>query len=292
MRKRPLRTILTLTSIVLISFALASLTSFSEVKVFNVMESKTSYPLNGILIKTPNFYPLDKEAIKLLPLFLTNSSVYFPRFWVYFPASFQQSGVPGTINVLFNNKSTGIYAAVGINTQEILEYSYLYKSLFKTNGSLSINYSLASLQNSVFIPYTIAGYLNSSGDLRLGSCLSIDGIQYILAGVYNETEALRNLKDADGFSDLLPIDYSVSTQQQSFSFSQMSWSSIVIVNSKSVEHVPEACLTSFFISVIGSFNEKRLINSVESLFTAYDSLNIYLVSNGTVYTFSKRNAQS
>ncbi|MEM0161848.1 MAG: FtsX-like permease family protein [Thermoproteota archaeon] len=292
MRKRPLRTILTLTSIVLISFALASLTSFSEVKVFNVMESKTSYPLNGILIKTPNFYPLDKEAIKLLPLFLTNSSVYFPRFWVYFPASFQQSGVPGTINVLFNNKSTGIYAAVGINTQEILEYSYLYKSLFKTNGSLSINYSLASLQNSVFIPYTIAGYLNSSGDLRLGSCLSIDGIQYILAGVYNETEALRNLKDADGFSDLLPIDYSVSTQQQSFSFSQMSWSSIVIVNSKSVEHVPEACLTSVFIPVKGSFNEKRLINSVESLFTAYDSLNIYLVSNGTVYTFSKRNAQS
>lgn len=292
MRKRPLRTILTLTSIVLVSFALASLTSFNEVKIFNVVESRTNYPLNGILIRTPNFYPLDKEAVKLLPSFLTNSSIYFPRFWVYLPASFQQTGTPGTINILFNNKSTGIYAVAGLSAQEILDYSRTYKSLFRINDVLSINYSLASLPNSVFIPHSIANYLNSSGDLRLGSYLSVEGIQYILAGIYNETEALKNLKDADGFSDILPIDYSVSSMQQSFSFNQIDWGSIIIANSKSVEHIPEACLTSVFIPTKDSLSRRKLINSIELLFTAYDSLNIYLVTNGTVYTFSKRNAQS
>jgi len=288
MRKRPLRTILTLTSIVLVSFALVSLTSFSEVKVFNVVQSKTSYPINGILIKTPSLYPMDDGVVYLLSLFLTNSSSYYPRYWVYLPTGFQQVGVPGSINLQFNTSSFGITALVGLNPREILGYSKTYKSLFSY-----INENLSLLQNSIFIPSKLASIMNSSGKLKPGSTVYVDGMSFVVAGVFNETSAL-NLRDADGFLGILPIDYSVSSQRQTFSFDQMDFSSVVIVNHKSVKQLPEACLTSVFIPVGNLTNEEisTLRSLIESLFSAYNGLNIYLVINGTVSTFSSRNVQS
>lgn len=283
LRKRKFRTILTLASIVMVGFALTSLTSVTEIRVLRVTPMPTQVKYNGVIIRTANFFPLDEKALSLVAAYLTNSTEFAGRYWVYMP-TVTRGGAMGTIIVSAYNKSTEVNVLSGISPLELKASFVDYREFL--NGSMFSDDDMFSA--------IITNDLASGLGVDIGDHIMVEGIRLKVVGKINTTSMLAKVKDSDGFMDVLPVDtYRMSFEKAtgiSPSYT-LNPNYVIFVPYKLVRLIPEASLTSAFIPIDGlSFDDVR--NKVETLFSAFDGLNIYLTYDGTVYQFSKSNEVS
>lgn len=280
LRKRKFRTILTLASIVMVGFALTSLTSVTEIKVLRVIPLPTSVKYNGVIIRTSNFFPLNEKALSLVAAYLTGSTQFAGRYWVYMP-TVTKGGAMGTIIVDAYNRSTEVNVLSGISQLELKASFIDYREFL--NGTMFSDDDMFSA--------IITNDLASGLGVDIGDYILVEGIRLKVVGKINMTGMLSKVRDSDGFTDVLPVDtYRMSFEKAtgiSPSYT-LNPNSVIFVPYKLVRLIPEASLTSAFIPIDGlSFNDIK--SKVENLFSAFDGLNIYLTYNGTVYQFSKSN---
>ncbi len=282
LQKRKFRTALTLTGIVLVSFALASLTSVTETKVLVVTNVQSPVRYNGIILRTSYFFPLDKHLVSLAAAYLSNGSEFASRYWAYLP-SVAKGGDMGAIRITSKNGEAEVNALVGITPLEI-KASFMDFSEFLEGTMFSDNDMFSAL---------IANDLAKSLGVGIGDEILIEGIKLKVVGKLDTKVMLEKVKDSDGFVDVLPMNtYDLSLKKAlPNQGSALSASSVVFVPAKLVELMPEASLTSVFIPGDGmEFND--VYEKAGMLFSAFDGLNIYLTYNGRLYLFSKQNIMS
>jgi len=282
MQKRKFRTALTLASIILVSFALASLTSVTEIKVLQVTPAQTPVKYNGIILHTPHFFPLDKDLASLAATYLANGTDFACRYWVYMP-SVTRGGAMGAIGVTSGNRSAEVNALVGISPLE-LNGSFTDYAEF-LNGTMFSD----SDMYSALISNSLAKNLNA----EIGDEIVVDGIKLKVAGKLNTAMMLEKVRDSDGWVDILPMNtYDMSTKRVGPNpQSALGFSSVIFVPSRLVELIPEASLTSVFIPA-GKNSLNDLKDRAGKLFSAFVGLEIYLTYNGTVYQFTKQSVTS
>jgi ABC-type antimicrobial peptide transport system permease subunit len=282
LRKRKFRTALTMISIILVSFALASLTSVTEIKVLQVTPAQTSVKYNGIILHTPSFFPLDKSLVSLAAAYLANGTDFASRYWVYTP-SVTRSGGMGVIEVTSGNRIAEVNALVGISPLE-LDGSFTDYAEF-LNGTMFSDSDVYS----ALIPNSVAQNLNAG----IGDEIVVNGIRLKVVGTLNTAVMLEKVRDSDGWVDVLPMNtYDMSQKRIGPNpQSALGFSSVIFVPSKLVELIPEASLTSLFIPA-GNNSLNDLKDRAEKLFSAFVGLEVYLTYNGTVYQFTKQNVTS
>jgi len=283
LQKRKFRTALTMAGIVLVSFALSSLTSVTEIRVLQVTPVQTSIKYNGIIVRTPNFFPLDEKLVGLAAMYLSNGTEYASRYWVYMP-TITKGGAMGTMLVSAHNQSVEINALSGISPLE-LKASFIDSAQFLNGTMFSEDDMFSAL---------IADDLARGLGVSVGDEILVEGIKLKVVGILDTAKMLSLVKDADGFTDVLPVNtYRMSSERATgvSSAYALNPSSVIFVPSRLVELIPEASLTSVFIPADGAdFNDLK--DRAGELFSAFDGLNIYLTYNGTVYQYSKRNETS
>ena len=281
MRKRPLRTVLTMSSIVLVSFALSSLTSVSEMRLVTVQEYGTSVQYNGVLLHTPGFFPLDRNRLLEVASFLGASDMS-ERYWVYLPGT-PRPGVPTGIRISSGSSSSEIVALAGVSPVEV-KGSFANSIRFITSGSMFVDED----ESSCLLPIELASYL----DVSINDIVRIGGVQLRVRGIYNSSALRASAKDSDGLTDIAPLDYNQMLIEQRFSQElAFSVSQIVLIPSGIARKFPEASLTSVFVPIQGQTLEDTL-QKVKTIFSVFDGMNFYLTWEGKVYVFSKQNSQS
>jgi len=282
LQKRKFRTALTMVSIILVSFALASLTSVTEIKVLQVTPAQTPVKYNGIILHTPHFFPLDKGLASLAATYLANGTDFASRYWVYMP-SVTRGGAMGAIGVTLGNRSADVNALVGISPLELsgsfTDYAEFLNGTMFSDGDVY----------SALIPNSLAQNLNA----EIGDEIVVDGIRLKVAGKLNTAVMLEKVRDSDGWVDVLPMNtYDMSIKRVGPNpQSALGFSSVIFVPSRLVELIPEASLTSVFIPA-GNNSLNDLRDRAGKLFSAFVGLEIYLTYNGTVYRFTKQSVTS
>ncbi|MGC9014593.1 MAG: M28 family peptidase [Thermoproteota archaeon] len=285
LRKRKLRTFLTLTTVLLVSFALTSLTSITEMKALQVSPTRTFAKYNGILLRTANFFPLNKDLMRLISMYFSNTTEFAGRYWIYLPSIPQEGGM-GKIIVTSksNSRRAVISALVGISPLE-LNASFMDFNKFKVEGSMFSSNDLLS----AIIPYSLAQYLNVS----IGEDILICGLQLKVIGILNTTAMLEYVKDSDGYVDVLPMNTYILDNDKSPPKleAMLDYNSVIYIPEKLAELIPGASLTSIFIPM-NELKFEDLYNKASRVFSAFDELNVYLTYNGSVYLFTKKNIVS
>jgi len=281
MRKRPLRTVLTMSSIVLVAFALSSLTSVTEMRVVNIVESGTDATYNGVLIHTPSFFPMDQRRLVEVAHFLGASEVS-ERYWVYLPST-ARLGVAGAIRVRSKTNVTEIPALVGISPVEA-KGTFANSSKFMAAGSMFTSED----EYSCLLPKDMAKFLGVS----VNDTVNVLGTLLRVRGTFDPTKMSASIRDSDGHSDIIPLDYNRMSTEQRFDIDFLfGLGEIIIIPSGIARMFPEACLTSVFIP-LSEQDFQATFQKVKTLFSAFEWTNFYLTWHGKVYLFSKQNAQS
>ncbi len=176
-KKRRIRAILTLTSIISLILSLVLFTSWSFSDQF-VSNKIIGHPYKGLLIKT------GEESITLTPSLLESLEGYFnpryicPRVWLKSPTQGFYA---------LNNKGEISYvkAIIGLSSNEPL-----------IKGCINKDYRglLGSFSRIAIVTKDIANELN----LTIGSTINIAGIKLVVIDIVNQDILAEYLKDMDG----------------------------------------------------------------------------------------------
>jgi len=281
MRKRPFRTILTMSSIVLVAFALSSLTSVTLTRVVKEISYDTEVPYNGVLIHTPSFFPMDRDRLMEVANFLGAYEVS-ERYWVYLPGS-ARIGVPAGIPIRFGTKTFEVPALAGVSPVET-KGSFADSTNFIVTGSMFTSED----EYSCLLPQDLAVRLG----VTVNDTVNVLGTLLRVRGIYDPAKMSVSVKDSDGYTDIFPLDYNRMSTEQRFDVTfTFGFGQIIIIPSGIARIFPEGCLTSAFIPLSGQDIEDTF-QKIRTLFSAFEGINFYLTLDGKVYQFSKETAQS
>jgi hypothetical protein len=186
MRKRKLRTSLTLITVTLIVFSMVALTSaylFIETQpIITYHNIPMSY--EGIMVRGVPYGELSLWLSDFLKLYSADKSFVSPRFWLY-PYGYNDPSLPGAFEISFNGKKISIKAILGLTPEE-----------FKFNKPLTL------ISGRHFIPEDKwVMILSNTTASRLGCDLndkiSLFGINFTLIGVIDDA-VLDGTYDVDG----------------------------------------------------------------------------------------------
>lgn len=173
MRRRKLRTVLALLSLVLITFALVSLSSFPEIIVPATTEFERKTEYNGLLIREPRYSPINDETISILNETISGSNgLLAPRSFLGGRWSLvSERGETYTIQGIL-----GLHPNEPANVQQTINGTW-FSSLDKY---------------SCIIPSGAARNLSVS----VGDYLKLSGIYLHVSGIFNE-QKIDNITDLD-----------------------------------------------------------------------------------------------
>ncbi|HPO91480.1 MAG TPA: hypothetical protein PLJ44_10260, partial [Victivallales bacterium] len=201
MRKRLLRTLLTATSIVIITFALLCFTSsstYNDKKIYNLSLNPSDFT-TGIYIQHPALRQMAKETEDNIKLFLENKYPVSGRYWLtstnpswrLIVRNSQNSRAISLKAALFLSKEERFI----LNPQNFLEQ---WESFEKTNGCYISKKNAEALE------------------LKVGDIISVAGFDFKILDIYDSKVLDTKLKKLDGQS-LLPLDYSIETDNWAMS---------------------------------------------------------------------------
>ncbi|MCX8180006.1 MAG: hypothetical protein N3E41_01305, partial [Thermofilaceae archaeon] len=189
-RRRPLRTVLMLATIIAMTVALTSFTSLMPARVtLPVTRYGYQATLDGILIKLGRGVPpstLSEDIINVASTIAGAQYEVLPRAWVYPPVDRALMQVAFTV-VSENGRNGSVAALVGITVKE---YEMLY-SKFTTGLGIRMNEG-----NYAIISRPLAQNLS----VTLGDRIILLGQDFIISGIIETPEAFDKITEADGFS--------------------------------------------------------------------------------------------
>ncbi|RLF04465.1 MAG: hypothetical protein DRK00_06665, partial [Thermoprotei archaeon] len=187
MRKRPLRTILTIVPITVFAMAMISLASISPYTAVIATVTDRKAPYWGLLVK--NFYgvlesTLDNPTVELISALVGERGVVCPRFW-YYPPAVIGHGPYGLI--ISSNSSARVPAVVGFTSVEAEKL--VRRALIKGTTFID-DYQLA-----IILPSTLAERL----EVDVGDEVEFLGMRLVVTGIFSEA-VLEAIRDFDGLS--------------------------------------------------------------------------------------------
>ncbi len=280
MRRRPLRTALTLATVVLVVMSLVALTSVVPIRRVMAAHYESQATFNGILIRSPSYEPLDTIVIDVLSSLLKGKYVVAPRYWLYPPLIGEE------FMLTSERGSVTFAAAVGLAPVE------LSKGILKELGIDPLLFSRVA--SSCLLPKTIATALG----VGVGDTVRFAGYELLVAGVFDDSLAekvVRDITDRAGerpYGDR-PFDLVTVTQIQRLDESaRLPWSSIIIINSELMRRLQGSFLHSILLVPSGgAASEAELAATAEEIYKIFSGLEVHAAHAGKAALISGRYVQ-
>lgn len=275
MRRRPLRTALTLSTIILVVMSLVALTSVVPVLRITASTYETHATFDGIVVKSPSNEPLDPLLLDVLEDFAKGRYVVAPRYWLYPPL------IEDYFTLSSGGRSVVFRAVMGLAPAE------LNASLKELGLSQTIFSRVAS---SCLLPKTLASALG----VDVGDTVRFAGEELIVAGVFDDSLAemlARDVTDRVGERPYggRPYDLvTVATMQRIDESYRLSWSDIIVINAELVKNLPGALLHSVLLMPKGRVSEEELVSTAMEIYNVFSGLDVYVSYGGRTHIISGR----
>ncbi|HAZ64088.1 MAG TPA: hypothetical protein DCZ72_10830 [Armatimonadetes bacterium] len=203
MRRRPLRTALTCSTLVLLTFTVLSFTSVVQQLRFNTVKAPGRPAYQGIMIRSATWRALEEQGYQLLKDEFGQRHAVAGRAWFYTSELGEQSFVSISSNK--SNVSYDAKALCGLTPDEA--------SVTKIDEALKSGRWFTDADvYSCILPEGIADAFNLD-EKDLGSTkIRINGVEFDLVGIMNNAR-LRAIEDLDG-EMLTPVDFIMMQQMQ------------------------------------------------------------------------------
>jgi len=199
MRRRRLRSSLTLISMIMVAFALTSFSSIYSNPIPYILDVPNAKPFyTGIYIRRPitmSYMPIPEQLYLELSGLVSGIGHLLPRSWFYTPGRYYYP--------FWGNTKIAIIAIVGIDPHDMMisEYALINGTWFSENDLFAcvIPDSMFGNLTQIFKGFTI------------GSQIELWGLKLVVKGVF-DSRILSSLPELDGIpGGLLPINIKVPT---------------------------------------------------------------------------------
>ncbi len=237
MRRRPIRTLLTAVTVVLLTFTILTFASFGS-----SWGNRRTYtgPMSGpprLLVRHPLWTRIDEQVPDMLEAFLSGQADVVPRYWVAQTASeveaYRTAGQRSKEILVADpagKHAVGLAAMVGLDLRDVEKLPDLREVFIGDVSRLA--------RDGVFLTMPVARELglklqtDSRGGVvgvEPGQRVCLDGVDCTLAGVIDRKK-ITTYRLLEG-SNMLPVDYEASGGGQASTFQQQ--------ESASLEDLPE-----------------------------------------------------
>lgn len=194
MRRRRLRTFLTSLSLVMVTFIVLSFTSIVNVMRFNEVAAPGKPIYNGVLMRTPDWQPLQESAYRLMRDEFGASKSVAPRAWFFGT----QIGDQSFITLRRADRKFDARAIVGLTPEETkvtgIEQALYAGRWFRPGDTYTI-----------VLPRNVADMLRVDAAEVGRAKVSFSGVDYTVIGLM-DTTAFKRINDLDS-EPLSPVDF-------------------------------------------------------------------------------------
>ncbi|RLE89557.1 MAG: hypothetical protein DRJ49_02625 [Thermoprotei archaeon] len=279
MRKRRLRTILSLLSIVMLTFALTCFTSTVYVSkpmlIPYPIERKPPY--QGILIKSPIYIPISDDVIKIIEELSDGRAVISERIFYY-----TQPMIPGTEEpstyVFYGDRAYLVYAILGLSPNEKLISKidkYMVTERYFTEESMYV---------AIISDVMARELLGVEPEEAIGETIRFMGIPLTIINIYNKKMLEEGALDIDGVT-LLPIDPAYYEETAEITPSP----EILILPVNLLRTMPGANIRSIAVRI----DDRDLVLEVaHHLMNIYPDISVFISIDGGVFLMSRMGLQA
>ena len=194
LRRRRLRTILTCTTLIILTFTIMSFTSVTTMRHHARILYRSQTPYQGFLLKDFNWKDLPPEALGILSNAFGKKGLVVPRVWLESEDKTRTKQIP----VRFKDRTYEAQGLVGLSSEEVrvsgLDGILVGGRWFKEKE-----------RYSVLLPERMARNLGIDPDRPLGSRVLLWGIPFDVVGTFSGKE-LHERSDLDG-EPLTPVTF-------------------------------------------------------------------------------------
>jgi len=199
MKRRPIRTMLTAITLILLTFTVLSFTSIKSYMKYNQIVRPYSPVYQGILLRDRSWSPLMTTALEYTENEFSGKGVIAPRAWFILSAL----GNKTAIEMKYGENTTLTSGLLGLSPQEITPVK---------NAIVKGEWFNSPYEKSVLISEKAAKELRlTEGDVGSARIL-IYGKELLLKGIFNE-KVLNGIKDLDD-EQITPADFSVLPERE------------------------------------------------------------------------------
>ncbi|RLF01148.1 MAG: hypothetical protein DRJ63_00145 [Thermoprotei archaeon] len=279
MRRRKLRTSLTLFTVIVVTFSLVSLTSVTPLVIVkpNVYPVKPAY--KGILIESPEFTPLEESVVYVARGLFTDAKVC-ERIWAYPELS---EGAESTFTLFAKGKVVYLKAIIGVSVNE--KYALAKHMIEKAwVGGDWFDYDY---EYSCIVPRSIKEGLN----IEIGDAVLLNGLRFIVKGVFDDKLlSSEEPLDLDGYSSFRPLFREELQALQTLDPEvRISWSNIVLIPVGIAKSFPGAYLAS--VAVVTKAQDSEIEAKAREVYTCLDNLIVHAGLSDKVEVYAKAYAQ-
>ncbi len=204
MRRRPLRTFLTCTTLVLLTFTVLSFTSVVSRLKFNTVKAPGKPRYQGIMVRSAIWKPLEEQAYRILSDEFGQTNAVSGRVWFYTSELGEQSFVNITCNK--SNADYDAKALCGLTPAE--SRVTRVQDALKPGG----RWFTPEDRYACVLPEGIADSFNLDEQDYGSTKVRINGLEFDLIGVFDNAK-LKKIEDLDS-EMLTPVDFIMMQQMQ------------------------------------------------------------------------------
>ncbi|WP_082936262.1 FtsX-like permease family protein [Halodesulfovibrio spirochaetisodalis] len=194
LRRRPLRTALTIITLTILTFTIMNFTSTKSVRTAGWVEFSNTTPYYGLLLKNPNWRDMPVEALQITHDMFGANGIIAPRVWFEIEDKTRAPFLP----MGYNGKVSSARALIGLSPAET-NVTALNKQL------ISGSWFTDTDQHAIILPETIASQLGLTSIGAIPPKIIFWGIPYTVRGIIKD-KALAENSDLDG-EPITPIIY-------------------------------------------------------------------------------------
>jgi hypothetical protein len=267
MRRRPLRTLLTAATVVLLTFTILTFASFgSSWGIWQTYQCPLGTSPPQLLVRHPLWSPIDESICNMLRGFLGGRARVVPRYWVS-PTAQQARDAASTgisLDRLIANgtaqRLSPISAAIGLDPADLKDEQGRTRheqlaDLFRAGSRMDL-----LDKDGIFLTEAVANELKlTPDDIGKGKVL-FSGMEFVFAGLVEDRIATFTLLEG---SDMLPVDYEASGGESVDTLAKQS--------SRAVTELPDIESAQFVtynidkVVILSSAMAKRLGGTIRSI---------------------------
>jgi hypothetical protein len=186
LRRRRLRTALTCTTLIILTFTIMSFTSVKSIRRHTRILYNNQYPYQGFLLKNINWRDLPPQAYAVVANAFSETGIATPRVWLEEEDRTRSTRIP----IQYGGKTFEARGMIGLSHNEV-----------RVSGIESIlvggRWLTAEDRQAVLIPDRMAEHLGIDIKTPINDVVTIWGTPFHVVGVFSG-ERLQGLNDLDG----------------------------------------------------------------------------------------------
>jgi len=186
LRRRRVRTVLTCTTLIILTFTIMSFTSVKSIRQHSKLLYNTQAPYQGLLVKQINWKSLPERAYKIIENTMASDMIAAPRVWLETKDRTQSTKIP----IMSDHVTFEANGLIGLSPKEA-EISGLSNRISKGRWFSPED------RYSIIIPERVAHYLNLPDLNSKESYIKLWSIPFKVIGTFSG-RAFDQFKDLDG----------------------------------------------------------------------------------------------